>query len=237
MMKMKKKVMASVLAAMLICASGCGSEGNREMQSKNAVEGAIESQIQKEEAKTAEQPTEAATTATTEIVTEQDPSTEADTKKKFTEATTEKKDMMEEIRESYIDTPDASVDIDLTVMSSDMVYATVSDMVYNSPDDYVGKKIKMRGAYTTASSSATNLTYHYVIIKDATQCCAQGLEFVWGDGSHDLSEYPEDGTEVEVIGVYETYTEPEDPDFLYSRVKDATMKVVVEPTDTAARAD
>ncbi len=241
-MKKIKGKLAVVLSLMLVSITGCGDGSNRNMQSQNAVDNAIQGQIAKEEAKTAsattgqkeDVSTEAATQADTQVATQSD-STEEKTAKKFTEATTEKKDFMEEIKESYIETPDASVDIDLTAMGSDMVYATVYQMVYESPQDYVGKKIKMRGAYTTANSTMNDLIYHYVIIKDAAACCSQGLEFVWGDGSHADSEYPELGTEVEVIGVYETYTEEGDP-YLYSRIKGATMKLIDTSSGTTADA-
>ena len=47
-----------------------------------------------------------------------------------------------------------------------------------------------------------------MVIADATACCAQGLEFVWDDGTHAFpDEYPEPGTEVEVTGTFETYDE------------------------------
>ena len=44
----------------------------------------------------------------------------------------------------------------------------------------------------------------------ATAYCAQGLEFVWDDGSHAYpDDYPADGEEVVVTGVFETYAEGE----------------------------
>lgn len=42
----------------------------------------------------------------------------------------------------------AAVDIDLTKMSSTMVYSTVFNMV-NNPVKFVGKTMRMRGEYTT----------------------------------------------------------------------------------------
>ena len=255
-MKSFKTCAAVMLTALMLGTTACGGEGGRNVEKQNAVEGALQSQIQKEEEKTGTKAVEAVTTETkTEVKTEgkteakSEVKAEATSEAKLTETETEakaaeakaeattEKDIMDDIRGSDVETPDASVDIDLTAMSSDMVYATVYQMVLENPEDYVGKKIKMRGAYTTASSQKTDLTYHYVIISDATQCCSQGIEFVWGDGDHDASEYPEQGTEIEVIGVYETYTEKEDPDFVYSRAKDATMKVVGTGKDTAARAN
>jgi len=114
------------------------------------------------------------------------------------------------------------VDYDLTTMSSDMVYATVYKMM-SDPDSYIGKTIRMDGLYYAGYDEKTEKYYHYCIIQDAMACCAQGLEFVWGDGSHIYpDEYPQDNTEVVVQGVFETYEENESK---YCRLKDATMKV------------
>lgn len=100
-----------------------------------------------------------------------------------------------------------NVDYDLTSMNSDMVYATVYDMI-TSPSDYEGKTVRMAGPYGHTRYDETGVDYYYVIIQDATACCAQGLEFVWGDGSHSWpQDYPEDGCEVVVTGKFETYTE------------------------------
>lgn len=99
------------------------------------------------------------------------------------------------------------VDVDLTAMSPDMVYVTVYDMVAN-PAGYVGKVVRMEGTYYHAHYDETDQDYFYVVIQYATACCAQGLEFVWGDGSRTWpDDYPEDGHEVVVTGVFEVYRE------------------------------
>lgn len=113
------------------------------------------------------------------------------------------------------------VDYDLTAMSSDMVYATVYQMMVD-PDTYVGKTIRMGGLYDTIYDEGTKTYYHYCIVQDALACCAQGLEFVWDDGSHSYpDEYPEENAEIVVQGVFETYQED-----LFCRLKDATLDVV-----------
>ena len=118
---------------------------------------------------------------------------------------------------------DSSVDIDLTVMSSDMVYATVYQLMFES-DDYVGKTIKVRGNYLASWYDKTQQYYHCVIIQDATACCAQGLEFIWGDGSHAYpDDYPANDTEVEIIGEFETYVED---GYEYCRLKNASLRAV-----------
>lgn len=118
----------------------------------------------------------------------------------------------------------SEVDYDLTVMSSDMVYATVYQMMVD-PDAYIGKTVRMNGLYYGSYYEPTGQYYHYCIIQDALACCAQGIEFVWGDGSHIYpDEYPEDETMVVVQGVFETYQEDGD-EYLYCHLKDATLEV------------
>ena len=118
---------------------------------------------------------------------------------------------------------DTSVDYDLTTMNSDMVYASVYQLMVD-PETYVGKTFKMQGTYYSKFYEPTNKYYHYVIIEDAAACCAQGLEFVWGDGSHVYpDEYPANESRVEVSGTFETYKEGED-ERLYCRIVNATMR-------------
>ena len=70
----------------------------------------------------------------------------------------------------------------------------------------------------------TKKYYFYCVIQDATACCAQGMEFVWGDGTHIYpEEYPEDNAEIVVEGIFETYRE-EGEDNLYCRLSDATLQ-------------
>ncbi|MCD7981861.1 MAG: hypothetical protein LUF32_06050 [Clostridiales bacterium] len=116
-----------------------------------------------------------------------------------------------------------NVDYDLTEMSSDMVYATVYDMMAN-PSEYTGKTFRMNGSYYSFYYEATDQYYHYCIVADATACCSQGLEFVWGDGSHAYpDEYPEEYAEVTVTGTFETYREEGD-DTLYCHLANATLE-------------
>lgn len=116
-----------------------------------------------------------------------------------------------------------TVDYDLTSMSSDMVYATVYQMMTN-PDKYVGKVFKMNGTFYSSYYKSTDKYYHYCIIQDATACCAQGMEFVWDDDSHVYpDDYPVENSNIVVTGVFETYREDGDKN-LYCRLSDASME-------------
>lgn len=118
----------------------------------------------------------------------------------------------------------SDVDYDLTVMSSDMVYSTVYQMM-TDPETYVGKTVRMNGAYVVNYWESTDTYYHCVLIKDAQACCQQGIEFVWGDGNHKYpDDYPEESAEVLVTGTFETYKEDGDTN-LYCRLENATLEL------------
>ena len=86
-----------------------------------------------------------------------------------------------------------------------MVYAEVWNMMAY-PEKYEGKVIRARGPIAHYTDSATGITYHNVIIADATACCKQGIEIVW-EGHDNAGDYPQEGTEVVVTGVFNTYDE------------------------------
>lgn len=119
----------------------------------------------------------------------------------------------------------SDVDIDLTQMSSDMVYATVYQMLAD-PDSYIGKTIRVKGIYYSNFYEVTSKYYFYIIITDALACCAQGIEFIWDDGNHVYpDEYPEDESEVVITGIFNTYTE-ENSDNVYCNLMNAEMDIV-----------
>ena len=114
-----------------------------------------------------------------------------------------------------------AADVDLTVLSSTMVYAEVFNIM-NKPDEYIGKTIRMRGPYTTSYYDDTKQYYHFVIIKDAAACCQQGLEFIW-NGDHEYpADYPKEQTEIEVIGVFGRYVE-QGASYFYLAVDDLVV--------------
>ena len=101
------------------------------------------------------------------------------------------------ISESY------ATEIDLTSMSSTIVYSYVFNMI-STPDDFIGQRFRIRGIYDEQYWDQTKLTYHYIVIADATACCAQGLEFLLTDPN---AAYPQVGEEFEISGIFSTYEE------------------------------
>ena len=102
--------------------------------------------------------------------------------------------------------PMPGVDVDLAALSPSLVYGEVSNMIVN-PDAYVGKSVRMMGTFSTSEYEGKR--YYACIIKDATACCANGIEFVWaGDHSYP-ADYPAVDTEITVIGNFDVYYEGE----------------------------
>ena len=116
------------------------------------------------------------------------------------------------------------VDVDLTLMSSDLVYATVYQMM-SKPEEYVGKTIKMKGTYNPTYYPITEKYYNYCLIADAAACCSQGLEFELSGGRTYPDDYPADQSEIVVTGVFEIYTEEAGQTFYYCRLRDAEYEL------------
>lgn len=112
------------------------------------------------------------------------------------------------------------IDVDLTKLSSTMVYSEVYNMMC-TPDGYIGKTVKMKGQFAYYEDPETKKQYFACIIADATACCSQGLEFSL-TGEHKYPEdYPELGSEITVTGTFETY---EENDLMYFKLTNASME-------------
>ena len=104
------------------------------------------------------------------------------------------------------------VDVDLTVLSSTMVYSEVYNMLYFYPEDYYGKTVKANGIFAIYQMVVDGVTQpdpvaYACIIADATACCAEGMEFVLKDDLTYPDDYPELGAEITVIGEFQSYEE------------------------------
>lgn len=140
----------------------------------------------------------------------EDASTQSTTRETFSTITTAEKELT---------TESSKVDIDLTKLSSTMVYSEVYNMM-SKPENYIGKKIKMKGMFSYFKVPETNNEYFSCIISDATACCSQGIEFVLDDNRSYPDEYPKVGSEITVVGTFETYKEF---DVMYCRLANAKL--------------
>lgn len=113
------------------------------------------------------------------------------------------------------------IDIDLTTLSSTMVYSEVYNMMMD-PDAYIGKVLKMSGAFAVYHDEASDKYYYGCIIQDATACCSQGIEFEPVNASVYPDEFPEENAPVTVTGTFDVY---EENGTKYCTLRDATMEI------------
>lgn len=111
------------------------------------------------------------------------------------------------------------VDIDLSSLSSTVVYAQVYNMMFYS-EDFVGKTIRMNGIYSEYYDETTNKHYSACIIMDATACCSQGIEFELSDDYVYPDAYPIDGDYCTVEGVFDLY---EEDGYTYCTLRNARL--------------
>lgn len=112
-----------------------------------------------------------------------------------------------------------AVDVDLTQLSSTMVYSEVYAMMVE-PEQYVGKTVKMRGLFATQEYNGERL--YACIVQDATACCAQGLEFETAEKLAYPDDYPKPGSEITVVGTFDSYKEEVDGNYyIYLVLKNA----------------
>lgn len=110
--------------------------------------------------------------------------------------------VLEAVSENPAPTGSSGGMLDLTKLSSTMVYSEVFNMLA-SPDSYVGRTVKMTGTAACLANPENSKLYYACIIADATGCCAQGLEYVLPDGE----PYPEVDASITVTGTFALYYE------------------------------
>ena len=98
------------------------------------------------------------------------------------------------------------VDLDLSVLSSTVVYAEMYNIQFD-PGQYLGKVIRLRGLYSYYREPSTGVSYYACVVPDATACCMQGMEFVPAIEPEDPDHFLEDSADITVTGRLEIYVE------------------------------
>ena len=211
---MRKRI-CLLLNIFLICImTGCGNNNTsvRTGNSSAGVNDVINAGMAEEDAKKAdkEEPvteSDAGNTGTQKDSADEDPSNPEPAEEAPDDETEKVKNSPDEI------------DVDLTALSSTMVYAEVYNMMA-APEDYIGKTVKMNGMFASYHDEATDKYYFACVISDATACCSQGIEFVLTDEYSYPDDYPKEGEEVCVCGEFDTYQEG---DRTYCTLRNAKM--------------
>ncbi len=90
--------------------------------------------------------------------------------------------------------------LDLTQFSTTVLNAELVNIM-TTPDNYLGKAVKMTGSANSYTDSTTGMTYYYAEVYDETACCSFGLEYILDDGN-----YPITGQMITIegdVGVYD----------------------------------
>ena len=111
------------------------------------------------------------------------------------------------------------IDVDLTAISGILVYSEVYNMM-STPENYMGKKIKMEGIYAIYFDDTYSTRYDACIVQDATACCATGIEFELSDELKFPDDYPEEGDIITVEGIFDTYDEGS---YTYCTLRNASL--------------
>lgn len=210
------KRVLSILLIIVVCLTSCkrsGGDGRgaTKLKKQNAVEKAIDEQVKKmEEGSSASSKNTKNSSNSGQIVT-QNGSVLGNTS-----------DFEEMLNEAKKQKSKDGLDYDLTTMSKDMVYATVF-LFMTEPESFEGKKVKMKGQYLSAFYKPNETYYNYCFISDAAGCCSQGIEFATKENLKYPKDFPEDNTDIEVIGTFETYMEDGK---MYCHLKDSKMTVL-----------
>ena len=115
----------------------------------------------------------------------------------------------------------SEVDVDLTGLSQTLIEAQFENIISNSAE-FLGKTIRVVGAYFPLYIAENSTTYHYVIIVFGDECCQLGFEFK-RDGDHVVpDDYPAINELIEVTGVLSRYEEF-GTSYLYLAVKELAL--------------
>ena len=227
---LKRLIVSISVLGMVLSVTGCSGDskiaGSR-LNTENAVD-----KVLNQKTGDGDVESKSSAEATTETTTQTETTTEAETESASASAT----EATSEPTYGQVVNGDSSViaqyksegvDVDLTLMGKDLIYATVYQMM-SKPEEYEGKTIRIEGKYYASYYPITDKYYNYCLIADAAACCSQGLEFELGGGAVYPDGYPEDQSEVIVTGVFETYTEEAGQTFYYCRLRDAEYQLASE---------
>ena len=190
---MKQALLILAVALYLVSLCACGDQ---KIQSKSKQGSAIQQVVQEQMANATGE-----TTALPTAIPEQQPASD-ETTPETSVPEPEQTQPAEALPDYEPAQASGEPDVDLTTLSSTMVYSEIYNMMYE-PDRYVGKRIKMNGQFAAYGNPNTGAVYTACLIMDATACCSLVLA---GEHSYPAG-YPELGTEITVVGTFQTYEE------------------------------
>ena len=147
------------------------------------------------------QETTAADTDSATVPSDTEPDTEAAPKSgQPTEKETDEAALHTEKAKKIYD----SVDEDLSSLNAMMTYTQLFNMAA-APQDYIGKTVRITGTFTSYEDPQTGTRYFACYVTDITMCCTQGLNLMLAGSNSFPDDYPPEGAEITVAGVFGTF--------------------------------
>lgn len=115
--------------------------------------------------------------------------------------------------------------VDLTGANDTSAYAFLVSLSL-SPDEYVGKTLRLKGAFRSFYDEERDVLYMACFVSDATLCCAQGI-YLLPDVRPSAESLPPDGAAVTVEGVVAPFTMEDG--YETCRLEHAVMTVTQAP--------
>lgn len=100
---------------------------------------------------------------------------------------------------------DSEFDYDIPRFSSPVAYALLTDILFENPQNYLGKTIRVQGTYQHQFWDVSGAIHHDVVMQLLADCCPKSIEFILSGAPTFPDDFPEHGTEIEISGVFSRY--------------------------------
>ena len=100
--------------------------------------------------------------------------------------------------------PDTEAIIDIAAMGGTMAGATILNML-DEPGRYLGKTVRVAGIYQPVYWDEGDRYFHDIVVESQAGCCPKFIEFILSGDKIYPDDYPEEGTMIEIIGIYLSY--------------------------------
>ncbi|WP_432651283.1 hypothetical protein [Huintestinicola sp.] len=201
-----KRTTIIIFITSMICFTACGANSFSDSKAETENLESVREMIEQKEAEQAAQRKTAETAVVTDVTTETE--TEISTSAFQTAFTIDDALTFETTYAEYsapLIADELTADIDLTKLSSTMVYSEVYNIM-SDPESYCGKTIRVDGTFAAFYDSEMDQSYYAVLIADATACCQQAIEFVLSGDHKWPDDYPELDEPIEIYGVFGRYS-------------------------------
>lgn len=115
-----------------------------------------------------------------------------------------------------------AVDLDLTALSGNMLYAEVYNMQM-APEQYLRKTIRLRGVFSAYQNPTTDQVHCSLVVSDAAACCAQGFTLLMPDQAAYPQDYPPSQSQVTVEGTLQPDRSMLEQGFLFLCIEDVVF--------------